>query len=58
MVKVCDKCKELSGTVEHRRMSTQYLKEEDNFIEVCQDCFDEIEYYWEENWREYYAERL
>lgn len=41
-----------------RRMNTQYENEESNYCEVCKECYEEIEEYWEERWAEYNAGRL
>lgn len=44
--------------VKRRRQNTAYVEEEWNFVTACEECFEEIESYWEERWAEYYADRL
>ena len=37
-----------------RRQNTQYEKEEDNWVFMCEECFDFRQEEWEEMWRDYY----
>lgn len=45
-------------TTKRRRQSTNYTNEEDNYIVCCDKCFDEVEMYWEERWKELYNDQL
>lgn len=52
----CPKCKKYFKWPKVRRMSSNYLDDEQNYIYVCAKCFYQIEEYWEECWRERYNE--
>jgi hypothetical protein len=54
----CEMCGRWFQYPKQRRMNTAYHNEEDNYIDVCLDCYAEIESYWEERWNEYYSSRL
>lgn len=57
--KYCPYCgRWFQWTIKLRRQSTEYKNEEDNYIVCCDDCFDEIEKHWEEQWNELNQERL
>jgi hypothetical protein len=55
---ICPKCEQEDESVTRRRMNTQYVDEESNYITVCGDCYAEIEEYWAEMWEQYYEGRL
>jgi hypothetical protein len=38
-----------------RRQNTAYVEDERNWVVACDDCFEEIEEYWNKMWREYYG---
>jgi len=38
-----------------RRRNTQYIDEEDNWVFMCDECFELELAYWQERWDEYYA---
>ena len=42
------------GIGKRRRQSTAYHEEEDNWVRMCDRCFELQEKYWEERWAEYY----
>lgn len=46
----CPKCGSSTCDVERRRMSTQYVDEESNYLISCISCFDEYEEHWAEQW--------
>ena len=58
-LKACRRCKRMvpADEIERRHMSTAYAppRDEENYCEVCLECFDEIEGYWKERWDEYYS---
>lgn len=50
----CPCCEKFTTTVSTRRLNTQYLENERNYIYCCEECF---EFYWglyEEQWQDYY----
>jgi hypothetical protein len=51
----CPCCGLWSHDVELRRMNTQYVDENSNYLTSCLPCFKESEEYWAERWNEYYA---
>lgn len=55
---ICPMCKKESATVERRRQNTAYLEEESNWVTVCEDCFEEIQWQWEQMWRDLYGNIL
>lgn len=51
----CPRCQRwLCRGVKRRRQNTAYQDEESNYITVCRECFDEVEEYWDERWKEYH----
>lgn len=44
--------------IKRRRQNTQYEDEDLNFVTTCEDCFEEIQSYWDELWDWYYSTRL
>jgi hypothetical protein len=51
----CACCGQPSESVERRRMRTEYVDDESNFIVCCQRCFDDdVVPYWDAMWDEYY----
>lgn len=55
---ICPRCERWRRDIECRRQNTAYLDDEANYITVCMDCYEEIQDYWEERWREYWASVL
>lgn len=51
----CGCCGRSREDIKRQRMNCQYHDEESNWITCCQDCFEEIQRYWDDMWREYYA---
>jgi hypothetical protein len=56
--KKCPCCGINKPYVLRRRQNTAYEDEESNYVECCEDCFEQIESYWEERWQEYYSQVL
>lgn len=54
----CHMCRHWFVYPKRRRMNTQYVEDEANYITACAACFEEIEENWEERWKEYWSERL
>lgn len=54
----CPRCNKYSFSVAHRRQNTAYTDDEQNFVNTCLPCFEEIEKEWEEMWDEYWRGRL
>jgi len=40
------------------RMNTQYVNDESNYSNFCEDCFELSESYWADMWSDYYGGRL
>lgn len=51
----CCGCWVAASDIQRRRMNTMYYDEEMNWTTSCTPCFEEIEAYWAERWRDYYA---
>jgi len=51
----CPMCKRRSKTVERRRQHTAYVEEERNFVICCEECFIEVQKYWQDMWEDYYS---
>lgn len=51
----CPKCGEEKEDIKIRRMSCSYVDQDSNYLESCMECYDEIQSYWEERWRDYYS---
>jgi len=49
----CDYCKRYFSYPQKRHMNTMYENEESNYCTCCEECFDHIEEYWSECWKEY-----
>ena len=49
----CDYCKRYFIYPKRRHMNTMYENEEYNYCNCCESCFDQIEEYWAECWKEY-----
>lgn len=41
-----------------RRRNTQYIDEEDNWVFMCDECFEAECAYWAERWEDYYTSRI
>ena len=54
----CPQCRRYFRYPKRRHMNTQYPNEEANYCTVCAECFEEIQDYWREAWRDYYASVL
>lgn len=54
----CPCCNRLSPDVKSRRRNTIYADDSMNFLESCQECWDNDNEHWEEMWSDYYAGRL
>lgn len=54
----CEMCKRWFAYPKRRRMNTGYENEESNYCDVCEECYKEIESYWQERWDDYYSEIL
>lgn len=50
---VCTHCK-AAGSL--RRMNTAYANQASNWACLCDGCFERMESYWAEQWREYNSE--
>ena len=55
---ICTCCGEYKNTVKVREQNTQYTDKDSNYVESCIECFEEIQEYWQERWRDYYSSRL
>ena len=51
----CPCCERYQQGVERRRMNTNYVEAESNFMTSCEECFEDSEAHWSEMWREYYS---
>lgn len=50
----CVGCKERKPDAHRRRQYTAYVEEEQNWKVLCDDCQEENDEYWHEQWQEYY----
>jgi hypothetical protein len=48
-------CQQFKTTIKTRKMNTAYQHQDSNYVECCQECFNEIEAHWKEQWNEYYS---
>jgi len=53
----CGMCGQWFVYPKRRRQNTAYIDDEYNYITVCSECFERVEAYWEECWREYNGSR-
>ena len=49
---ICQHCKKEGA--EKRRQNTAYVDDKLNFATLCDDCQEEANKYWAEQWAEYY----
>lgn len=52
----CECCNKYSLTIGKRRLNTQYVDEESNFLKSCIKCYADAEEYYAERWAEYYSD--
>lgn len=48
-------CQSFKTTIKMRRMNTAYVDEDLNYIECCNECFEEVQAHWKDMWDEYYS---
>ena len=51
----CDHCEIVNDSVVAYRQKTFYTDSESNYVALCPKCKEENDYFWEEQWKEYYA---
>lgn len=55
-IKVCPQCKKQCHTVKRRKRNTAFNDDENNYIEVCFECWQEDCQYWDERWNDYWSD--
>ena len=48
-------CGKNDDTVQRRRQRTQYVDDKENFKALCPECQKNEDEYWDEMWKDYYA---
>lgn len=41
-----------------RKQNTAYVEDEKNYIVCCKSCFEDVEAYWDERWKELYEDQM
>jgi phage FluMu protein Com len=52
----CDFCKKISHDVVHYHQRTQYVEEEQNWVNACPECKLMNDEYWDGMWAELYGD--
>lgn len=56
--KVCPGCGRMSRSVERRRLNTQYVDDDSNYLTSCCDCYDDMYEHYRDLWQSYYGDSL
>lgn len=54
IIRECPRCGSKSVTVERRRLCTEFVDEENNWLESCEECFVEVNGMYEDDWKSLY----
>lgn len=52
----CDFCEKVGTDVVHYHQRTQYVEEEQNWVNACPECKARNDEYWDEMWSDLYGD--